>query len=675
MKAGFLILLSVALISCQESKTVVQQDSFLPRSLTIPDAQPDMTLAPDIRIIYPRYDASPPDAHVDLGPPEVCETYGSLEQCEIEGLLGPCAVGEKICYLTYWTPCSPRAFPREETCDAIDNDCDGKLNESPNNLGENHLDPQSATLSRACYTGRSGSQKFGPCRPGVSTCTEMTRDTDAGVEAYYDYGECEQQTLPVEENCDTIDNDCDGLVDEGVLNVCDACGPDPIEICDGETDEDCDGQVDEGLLNACNECGEVPRELCDFVDNDCDGNIDEDFENELCSCDHPDYVPQPEVCNGQDEDCDGFIDEGPEGGPLTKFCSTDNATGEMLLHDSREDGPQYVAGECRMGIAFCELGRDENGNMQRGYYECLQEVPPQVERCNEEDDDCDGIADEDFENGSVAVMMIVDVSGSMDDGELGAAFDATRNSVQRLFNNGILNVCYMLAVVGNDDMPDPYLFYPADNCVPGVEDPPVVPIEDMSNAVNTLMLNIRAGVVNQGGGTENTLDAIGRFFTDDRIDWDNDGVEENILWNTNRPQARIQGIEDAWDVDLSEYTHRIAIVIGDEEAQGAEWGNHDAARAMAHANGMVFIIGTAANRRSYQPLVDFGAVHTDGLSGFGPNNEQEIAEVVVEAIEEAACINNRQEEEQEAFFTPFRSDFYFASVSFPRIDFGLRMCL
>ena len=274
------------------------------------------------------------------------------------------------------------------------------------------------------------------------------------------------------------------------------------------------------------------------------------------------------------------------------------------------------------------------------------------------------------------MMMIVDVSGSMDAGELGAAFDATRNSVQRLFNDGVVDVCYMLAVVGNDDMPDPYLFYPADVCVPGIEDPQVPPIEDMSNAVNTLRLNLQAGVVNQGGSSENTLDALGRFFTDDRIDWDRDGVNENILWSTNRPEAQIQGIEDAWEVDLSQYTHRVAIVIGDEPAQGAEWNNHAVASAMAFANGMAFIIGTPQNAHSYQPLIDFGAVHSDGLAGFGNQNAQEIVDSVTEAIEEAACINNRQEEEQGASLTlPFEYMLaMYVSQSF-FLDFERKMCV
>jgi hypothetical protein len=242
----------------------------------------------------------------------------------------------------------------------------------------------------------------------------------------------------------------------------------------------------------------------------------------------------------------------------------------------------------------------------------------------------------------------------------------------------------MLAVVGNDDMPDPYLSYPGDTCVPGIEDPPVVPIEDMSNAVNTLRLQLQAGIINQGGATENTLDAIGRFLTDDLIDWDQDGIPENILWSTNRPAAQIQGIEDAWDVDLSQYTHRVVVVIGDEPAMGAEWGNHDAARAMAWANGMVFIIGTPQNAWSYQPLIDFGAVHSEGLAGFGAANAQQITDAVTEAIEEAACINRRQEEEEEEEEEEasrfLENRYMFASVfkrynNYARYDYNLQMCI
>ena len=686
--------LALHLSACDDShvQSVDNGDSSM-RILQPPEEDASVSdLGPDSYIVR-FWDAAPPPPPDAALPPRVCDTLGLQEPCAIEGLLGPCADGIRTCNITSWSQCTPINFPRTEVCDSLDNDCDGAFNESPSNFPENVPAPQHPVLFVSCYTGPLGTSKEGPCRQGISICQEIVEQTDTGLQSRYEYGPCELQVLPSEEECDSIDNDCDSLTDEGVLNVCNECGPDPVEVCDGgHFDEDCDGLIDENLLNVCGECGEdpievcdfvdndcdgstdeglrndcdlcgeLPREMCDFVDNDCDGLIDEDFADEVCACDHPDYVPQPERCNGADEDCDGFIDEGPDGGPLSMLCSTDLLTNEILTYERREDGPQYAAGECRLGAAFCENRRNADGDMEHGYFDCQQEVRPSVERCNEEDDDCDGNADEDFQQGAVAVMMIVDVSGSMDDAELGAAFDATRNSVQRLFNDGVVDVCYMLAVVGDDSMPDPYLFNPGDTCVPGIEDPPVIPIEDMFNAVNTLRLNIQAGAVNQGGSTENTLDAMGKFFTDDRIDWDRDGVNDNIMWSTNRPAAQIQGIEDAWEVDLSQYTHRIAIVIGDEPAQGVEYNNHAVASAMAHANGMAFIIGTPQNEHSYQPLIDFGAVHSDGLAGFGNRDVQQIVDSVTEAIEEAACINNRQEEEPQGASVTQNHKYVYASA-------------
>ena len=681
MRRILLLLGILFFVSCEDSTTKYEQRSiadagrafvYVPRpdaqSSSAPrDADPDESV---VRII----DARPVvDVIVDVPPPPpVCERLGERESCNIAGIQGPCAIGERFCNITSWSECNPVTFPRMEVCDAIDNDCDGVVNESPQDLGEVHTAPQFPLLFRSCYTGPAGTSKNGVCSSGISFCLELTRRADAGVEVYYDYGGCEQQVLPSIEICDGADNDCDGNTDEGLLNVCGDCGEDPIEECDGHdndcdgtidenllnvcgdcgedpvevcdtVDNDCDGNVDENLLNACGDCGVEPRELCDYLDNDCDGLVDEDFEEGDCVCDHPDYVPQPETCNGIDDDCDELIDEGLLGGPLTKLCSTDPLTGEVFAHDRREDGPQYVGGECHLGIAICDSSM-VNGVREFGYFRCLQEALPGIERCNNEDDDCDGNIDENFHQGRVAVMMAVDISGSMHIQELEVAFNITRDVVRELHNQGVVDVCYMLAVLGNDAMPDPYLFAYAHNCVPGVEDPPLPPVEDMVTAVGALRQSVSGGLLNRGGATENTYDVIGKFFTDDLLDWNNDGVPDEVVWDTNHP----------WDrrntTDLSPYTHRIIVILGDEHGQGAEFDEHTAAIAMARARGMVFFIIPQAivTAGTYSELFDIGAVHVDLSRNWGnPQNNEPIEEGIRMAIEEAACINNHEEEPEE----------------------------
>ncbi len=131
------------------------------------------------------------------------------------------------------------------------------------------------------------------------------------------------------EDCNGIDDNCNGQTDEGFADT-DADGvADCVEEeeCDA-LDNDGDGQVDEGYADedgdGVADC--VGTERCDGLDNDEDGQIDEDFDLDgdgVTQCDDPadcddddssSYPGAEEVeDDGKDNDCDGMIDETGEG--------------------------------------------------------------------------------------------------------------------------------------------------------------------------------------------------------------------------------------------------------------------------------------------------------------------------------------------------------------------------
>ena len=89
--------------------------------------------------------------------------------------------------------CDGHVGPTEETCDGLDNNCDGSIDEGVAN-----------TTAIVCYDGPDGTMAIGECRAGVRYCE------DGGFD-----GPCDGQVLPVQEICDNLDNNCNGEVDEG----------------------------------------------------------------------------------------------------------------------------------------------------------------------------------------------------------------------------------------------------------------------------------------------------------------------------------------------------------------------------------------------------------------------------------------------------------------------------
>jgi hypothetical protein len=78
-------------------------------------------------------------------------------------------------------------LPQPETCNGLDDDCDGIVDDNLTDIGG------------VCYTGPEGTQDVGICHSGSVTCV------DAALV-------CTGEQLPRPETCNCLDNDCNGIV-------------------------------------------------------------------------------------------------------------------------------------------------------------------------------------------------------------------------------------------------------------------------------------------------------------------------------------------------------------------------------------------------------------------------------------------------------------------------------
>ncbi|MCB9529117.1 MAG: hypothetical protein H6701_12185 [Myxococcales bacterium] len=175
----------------------------------------------------------------------------------------PCQVGDGICQVDARIACTGDGaaacdaearddLRRDEACDGFDDDCDGTVDED---------DAGGRALTEACVDDRED----GECRRGERTCVAAAGSGAAT------WTPCASVVSPEDTDlCNGRDEDCDGTVDNGfaIGQPCDLA----LEgggLCVQRGAFACS---EDGLRR---ECRPRPEQLCDGLDNNCDGVVDD----------------------------------------------------------------------------------------------------------------------------------------------------------------------------------------------------------------------------------------------------------------------------------------------------------------------------------------------------------------------------------------------------------------
>ncbi len=348
-----------------------------------------------------------------------------------------------------------------ETCNGVDDDCDGVVDDNVSGLNQPCADPG-----------------FFPTPGGTGACTLGTTTCNFGVVV------CQNYERPATEVCDDThvgderDEDCDGVNDDGFDKQndprhCGTCAPCDVDnaiagcelgLCTvaqclpGFVDEN--GTPGDGCEYACTPSG---PEQCDGVDNDCD---------RLFDLDDPDLALPPTsfcrsagTCSGATITCqaDGC------GGPVTWQCNygTDSEQGAFTpagncgvlpLEEARCDG---LDGDCDAQIdesyepakgsactdaevGACQGTGDLRCNAAGNRLDCVITAPNAdpldptlTEACNDIDDDCDGVIDDGAPDEMVQVVngattyYVYKYEASRPDAQAGAFGQASHRSCSK----------------------------------------------------------------------------------------------------------------------------------------------------------------------------------------------------------------------------------------------------
>ena len=276
------------------------------------------------------------DGLIDNLPPQTCYDGPAAAVYPDAGGIGPCRPGTKSCVAGAFGPCVGEVLPTSEVCNGIDDDCNGSID----------LLPDGGPISSACYDGPLGTENVGVCKDGSQICDPATGT----------FGACTGEQVPQPAQCNDggLDYNCDG-------------SPDACQCNSGDTQPCYDGPTGTLLPDG------GPIGICHAGTMTCT--------NGLWGTCVGEQGPEPEQCDGTNTDynCNGIPGDGCVAcnNGDTRTCY-DGPAGSLL-----PDGG--ANGSCHAGIQVC------NNNL---WGTCQQEVTPGQELCDGQDNDCNGQTDD-----------------------------------------------------------------------------------------------------------------------------------------------------------------------------------------------------------------------------------------------------------------------------------------